>query len=62
MLFNGAFKKHTKNATYKKSRGLILLDLIASKFILNYFGEVSLELIEPFSIILFEDESLQRLV
>lgn len=61
MLFNGAFIRHKKQAGYKKSRGIILLELITSQKVLNSFKQQDLENTEPFSIILFECQKLFRL-
>jgi hypothetical protein len=62
MLFNGAFTPHTKKESYIKSRGLILLDLIADKQALFFFEQYNFEGVEPFSIILYQHKSLFRLV
>lgn len=61
MLFNGAFKKHIKAAAYKKSRGLILMEIAAAEDMLLCFKNISLDEIEPFSIVLFENKKLYRL-
>lgn len=61
MLFNGAFAKHTKRTLYKKSRGLFLLELIATAEMLLCFKQLDLSGIEPFSILLFENKTLYRL-
>lgn len=61
MLFNGGFKKHNKGAAYKKSRGIILIELAAAKNMLLHFKSSLLIDVEPFSIILFEDKNLYRL-
>lgn len=51
VLLNGAFKKHIPEYPYKKSRGLILLELITDNDPKTAFQEISLEKIEPFTII-----------
>jgi uncharacterized protein with NRDE domain len=61
MLFNGAFIRHKKQTKYKKSRGIILLELIASQKVLYSFKQQDLDNTEPFSIILFEYQKLFRL-
>lgn len=61
MLFNGAFKKHEKQQGYKKSRGIILLQLITALNMLRFFEEEELKGVEPFSILLFENKNLYRL-
>jgi uncharacterized protein with NRDE domain len=62
MLFNGAFSKHKKLHTYKKSRGVILRNLISANTIKASFNNENFLDTEPFSIILFEDKNLFRLV
>jgi hypothetical protein len=61
MLFNGAFKKHAKEKTYTKSRGIILLEIAAAEKMLVHFSNTVLTGVEPFSIILFENKKLYRL-
>jgi Transport and Golgi organisation 2 len=61
MLFNGAFNKHEKQAAYKKSRGIILLQLVSANNMLRFYEEENLEGVEPFSILLFEADKLSRL-
>ncbi len=61
MLFNGAFQKHTKEAAYQKSRGIILLQLAAAQNMLDYFSNEGLQGVEPFSIVLYEHKLLYRL-
>lgn len=61
VLLNGALEKHIQKNTYKKSRGLILLDLISSKSILNNWSEIDLENIEPFTLVVFENNELYQL-
>ncbi|MGC4101831.1 NRDE family protein [Ferruginibacter sp.] len=62
MLFNGAFTRHQKKTGYAKSRGVILLQLVAAQNMLDYFDNENMHTIEPFSIILFENKNLYRLV
>ena len=61
LLFNGALKKHEKKRSYVMSRGLILLDLVSSTSMLDYFRKSDFTGVEPFSIILFEEKKLYRL-
>jgi hypothetical protein len=61
MLFNGAFTRHKKQRGYKKSRGIILLELISGPKVMYSFNQQDLENTEPFSIILFECQKLFRL-
>lgn len=62
LLFNGAINKHIKQPAYEKSRGLVLLELISSYLLMDYFININLDNIEPFSIILFEEKKLFRLL
>lgn len=52
VLLNGAFEKHTKQPAYRKSRGLIFLDILNSTDPLHQFSLVNLDHIEPFTLIL----------
>lgn len=61
MLFNGAFKEHVKEPVYKKSRGVILMEMAAVADMLSFFKNILLHGVEPFSVILFEDKNLYRL-
>jgi hypothetical protein len=58
VLLNGAIRAHQPEPSYRKSRGLILLDLIAHSSPLESFGECDLTRIEPFTVILSVDEKL----
>ncbi len=62
MLFNGGYIKHEKKPAYKKSRGLVLLEIARQSNMLAYYNEMDLQNIEPFSVILYEDKKLFRLV
>jgi hypothetical protein len=58
VLLNGAFKNHIPHPPYKKSRGLVFLDLLSSIDMLQDYGEQDLENIEPFTIILWNGTEL----
>lgn len=58
VLLNGAFIKHTPAPPYRLSRGLIFLELTKASSPLNKFGNIVLNAIEPFTIILFENKQL----
>ena len=51
VLLNGAFEKHNRSEHYRRSRGLILLELVADFEFSRAFHEIDLEHIEPFQII-----------
>ena len=61
VLLNGAEEKHVLKDNYRKSRGLILLDLIGSESPLNAWHSIDLEGIEPFTLVLFESQKLYQL-
>ena len=54
VLLNGAFVKHTPAPAYRKSRGLILLEIIGSDDPLSFFGKMNLQDIEPFTLVLYQ--------
>lgn len=58
ILLNGAFQKHIPFYPYKKSRGLVLLDLMDAPEGLAYFHNASLEKIQSFTIVFFQHKNL----
>jgi uncharacterized protein with NRDE domain len=62
VLLNGAKEKHQfKSDYYQKSRGLIVLDLISSDNILEAWNKISLEKVEPFTLVVYENKALFQL-
>jgi hypothetical protein len=61
VLLNGADEKHQLKPFYRKSRGLIVLDLISSNSPIEEWETIDLSEIEPFTIVLFQDEKLHQL-
>lgn len=61
VLLNGAFKKHISKPPYRKSRGLILLEIIEADEPLSFFKKIDLGNIEPFTIVLYQPGSLYEL-
>ncbi|HEX2683969.1 MAG TPA: NRDE family protein [Ferruginibacter sp.] len=61
VLLNGAFKKHISKPPYRKSRGLVLLELVEAHDPLTHFSQLELRDIEPFTVILFQQEQLHVL-
>jgi succinate dehydrogenase flavin-adding protein (antitoxin of CptAB toxin-antitoxin module) len=61
VLLNGASEKHQLKLSYRKSRGLIVLDLISCVSPRGYWEEIDLENIEPFTLVLFQDQQLFQL-
>lgn len=58
VLLNGAFEKHQKIAAYSISRGLVFIKIMQSKHPLKRFLNFSLVNIEPFTVILWQNNSL----
>jgi uncharacterized protein with NRDE domain len=61
VLLNGAKEKHDLKQTYRKSRGLIVLDLISAKTAISEWKLIDLSDIEPFTLVLFESKKLYQL-
>ena len=61
VLLNGADEKHQLKPSYRKSRGLIVLDLISSNSPIEEWNLIDLSDIEPFTIVLFQNKELSQL-
>ena len=61
VLLNGAEEKHEVQSNYKRSRGLVVLDLISSESILKAWNNYDFEDIEPFTLVCFENNKLTQL-
>jgi uncharacterized protein with NRDE domain len=61
VLLNGADEKHKLKPSYRKSRGLIVLELISSNSPIEEWSSIDLSNIEPFTVVLFQDEKLYQL-
>ncbi len=61
ILLNGAKEKHIVESKYRKSRGIVVLDLISSQSPKDFWLEIELNNIEPFTIVLFQNEKLFQL-
>lgn len=61
VLLNGAAEKHQLKTTYKNSRGLIVLEIIASSSPISEWKTIDLKGIEPFTLVLFQDNKLFQL-
>ncbi|MEP6747569.1 MAG: NRDE family protein [Bacteroidota bacterium] len=57
-LMNGAFEKHEHKPPYKKSRGLIFMDMMASDDLYFSYVDADLTGIEPFTVILWNNKNL----
>ena len=58
VMINGAVLAHRPEPPYRRSRGLILLDLVSKSSPTAAFEATDFYRIEPFTIILFEEEKL----
>lgn len=61
ILLNGAAEKHNLKPAYRKSRGLVLLDIIAANCPIEKWETIDLFEIEPFTIVLFNKNKLFQL-
>ncbi len=61
VLLNGANEKHTVKLPYRKSRGLIVLELIGQESPKDFWSAINLENIEPFTLVLFQNGVLFQL-
>jgi uncharacterized protein with NRDE domain len=60
VLFNGAFEKHVANTPYRKSRGIVLLDIVSADEFTTAWQQYDLNGIEPFSMVHTDGHSLMR--
>lgn len=61
VLLNGGFVPHVPTPPYRRSRGLVLLDLVDHPSPTRAFGESDLDGIEPFTSIVWEGGTLHEL-
>jgi uncharacterized protein with NRDE domain len=61
VLLNGAFEKHQLKTNYTRSRGTVLMEMIASANPLQHFSSIHLEGVEPFTLIVFQNNKLMEL-
>jgi uncharacterized protein with NRDE domain len=61
VLLNGADEKHEVKLPYRKSRGLIVLEMISSVSSKEFWDEIDLNNIEPFTLVLFQNKQLFQL-
>nr|WP_199002099.1 NRDE family protein [Flavobacterium sp. ASV13] len=62
VLLNGGIKKHNPASLYRKSRGLIALDIISGLSPKDFWNEINLDNIEPFTLVLYQKEELYELI
>ncbi len=61
VLLNGAEEKHLYTGNYGRSRGLIVLEIIGSNSPFEFWKTIALETVEPFTVVLFENQNLYQL-
>ncbi|MEM1322645.1 MAG: NRDE family protein [Bacteroidota bacterium] len=57
-LLNGAFKKHDHRPPYRRSRGLVVLDVFDHPLIDDFFTHYLLDDIEPFTMVVVDQNQL----
>jgi hypothetical protein len=62
ILLNGAFGKHKWEGPYRKSRGAIVKELLKGAMPVAEWNLMSLDGIEPFTLVVFSDKCLYELV
>ena len=58
VLLNGAFIKHESKTPYKKSRGLIITEMLSNPSSINDLEQQNFTDIEPFTLIVYSKEKL----
>lgn len=61
VLLNGALEKHTPQPPYRQSRGLIVMELIASESALQTWETIDLVAVEPFTLVVLQNHYLYQL-
>ena len=61
VLLNGAAEKHIHKPEYRRSRGLIVLDIIGAENCLEEWKIIDLENIEPFTLVYYSNNQLYQL-
>ena len=61
VLLNGADEKHEVKLPYRRSRGLIVLDIISTISAIKTWKVIDLDTIEPFTLVLFQENKLYQL-
>jgi len=57
ILLNGAKENHTPKETYRKSRGIVLIDLFTKTDKVEHWKKYNLSDIEPFTIVYFDENN-----
>jgi len=62
ILLNGGFENHARREMYRKSRGIIVSELLATKLPVEEWKHIDMEDIEPFTLIMCSNTVLFQLV
>lgn len=54
VLLNGGFERHKPAPPYRKSRGIIFMEILSAELPVRCFSQLDLKDIEPFTMIIFE--------
>ncbi len=61
VLLNGAAETHQRTPPYRKSRGIILLEIFTADAPVILWNQIDLENIEPFTLILFQEVGISQM-
>ncbi len=61
VLLNGAAEKHVVKIPYRRSRGLIVLDIISQESPYASWSQINLDNVEPFTLVLYQENFLYQL-
>lgn len=62
VLLNGGIFKHEVNSFYRKSRGLVVLEMISQESPKDFWNIIDLDGIESFTLILYQEKKLFQLI
>ncbi len=62
VLLNGGFKRHESKSSYRKSRGLVVLDIISSPNLFDELEAYGLDDIEPFHLVVVNANQIKRMI
>lgn len=62
ILLNGAFEKHERKTNYRKSRGLIVTELLASNLPVVNWNLMDMQAVEPYTLVVWNEGNLFQLV
>ena len=62
ILLNGGFKKHERKTNYRKSRGLIVTELLASNLPVVNWNLMDMQGVEPYTLVVWNEGNLFQLV